>query len=248
MPSRREQTARKPTAQGQGQGPVPGAAPKAGAPRWRRRAEARPAEILDAALTVFSARGFAAAKLDEVAKRAGISKGTLYLYFESKTALFEAMALAMMQGPVLGRLDEIVKAKSAPEALAQLMQFMAGMLEDPRRSALPKLIISESAGFPELAQIWLKNVIRPVRKRVIELIERGVAAGEFRAVDPWETAKLVIAPFLLTALWRRTFESYDNRRSDPEALLRQHTEILLRGLAPDAGRRAKSPSTLHPGE
>jgi len=231
MPHRREQAARKPAT------PAQRPAPKPGAPRWRRRAEARPAEIIDAALTVFSARGFAAAKLDEVAKRAGISKGTLYLYFESKTALFEAMALAIMQGPVLGRLDEIVKAKSAPEALAQLMQFMAGMLEDPRRSALPKLIISESAGFPELAQIWLKNVIRPVRKRIVELIERGVAAGEFRAVDPWETAKLVIAPFLLTALWRRTFESYDHRRSDREALLRQHTEILLRGLSPDGAPR-----------
>ncbi|MDQ7249378.1 TetR/AcrR family transcriptional regulator [Dongia sedimenti] len=205
-------------------------------PRWRRRAEARPAEILDAALTVFSAHGFAAAKLDDVAKEAGVSKGTLYLYFESKEALFEAMALELMRVPVLAQLDSIAKAETATDALRQLIQFMTRMLDDPRRSALPKLIIAESAGFPELARIWLKTVIQPVRKRLAALIEAGIASGEFRAVDPWETTKLVIAPFLLTAIWRRTFEHIDNRRFDFAALLRQHTEFLLRGLAPDAAK------------
>jgi hypothetical protein len=107
------------------------------------------------------------------------------------------------------------------------------MLEDPRRAALPKLIIAESAGFPELARIWLKSVIQPVRKRIAALIESGIESGEFRAVDPWATTKLVIAPFLLTAIWRRTFEHLDNRRFDFAALLRQHTEFLLRGLAPE---------------
>lgn len=209
------------------------AAAKPPAPRWRRRAEARPAEILDAALTVFSARGFAAAKLDDVAKEAGVSKGTLYLYFESKEALFEAMALELMRVPVMAQLDTIAKAETATEALRQLIQFMTRMLDDTRRSALPKLIIAESAGFPELARIWLKTVIQPVRKRLAALIEAGIARGEFRPVDPWETTKLVIAPFLLTALWRKTFEHIDNRRFDFAALLRQHTEFLLRGLAPD---------------
>ncbi|HVT50606.1 MAG TPA: TetR/AcrR family transcriptional regulator [Dongiaceae bacterium] len=203
------------------------------APRWRRRAEARPAEIFDAALTVFSARGFQAAKLDEVAKLAGISKGTLYLYFESKTALFEAMALELMRVPVLAGLDAIAGAPTAREGLLGLMQLVGRMLGDPRRSALPKLIVSESAGFPELARIWLKTVIQPVRARIVEFIERGVANGEFRAVDPWETAKLVIAPFLLTAIWLRTFEGLDERPFDTAALLRQHTDMLLRGLAPE---------------
>jgi len=205
--------------------------PSAPTPRWRRRAEARPTEILDAALTVFSARGFAAAKLDDVAKEAGVSKGTLYLYFESKEALFEAMALELMRVPVMAQLETIAKAETASDALRQLIQFMTRMLDDPRRSALPKLIIAESAGFPELAKIWLKTVIQPVRKRLAALIETGIASGEFRKVDPWETTKLVIAPFLLTALWRKTFEHIDNRRFDFAALLRQHTEFMLRGLA-----------------
>jgi AcrR family transcriptional regulator len=203
------------------------------APRWQRRAEARPAEILDAALTVFSAHGFAAAKLDDVAKEAGVSKGTLYLYFESKEALFEAMALELMRVPVMAQLESIAKAESASDALRQLIQFMTRVLDDPRRSALPKLIIAESAGFPELAKIWLKNVIQPVRKRLAALIEAGIASGEFRKVDPWQTTQLVIAPFLLAALWRGTFEPIDNRRFDFAALLRQHTEFLLSGLAPE---------------
>ena len=211
------------------------AAPHPAAPRWRRRADARPAEIFEAALTVFSARGFQAATLDEVAKVAGISKGTLYLYFESKTALFEAMALELMRVPVLAGLDAIAQAPSAREALLGLMQMMRRMLEDPRRAALPKLIISESAGFPELARIWLNTVIQPVRQRLVEFVERGIASGEFRKVDPWETAKLVIAPFLLTAIWRRTFEALDDRPYDTESLMRHHTEMLLRGLAPASG-------------
>lgn len=207
--------------------------PPSRAPRWRRRAEARPAEIFDAALTVFSARGFQAAKLDEVAKVAGISKGTLYLYFESKTALFEAMVMELMRVPVLAALETIAQAPTAREGLLGLMQLIGGMLGDPRRSALPKLIISESAGFPELARIWLTTVIQPVRARLVDFIARGVASGEFRAVDPWETAKLVIAPFLLSAIWLRTFEGLDERPFDAAALIRQHTDMLLRGLAPD---------------
>jgi AcrR family transcriptional regulator len=206
------------------------AAPRQPGPRWRRRAEARPAEILDAALTVFSARGFAAAKLDDVAKEAGVSKGTLYLYFASKEALFEAMALEMMRMPVLAQLETIAKAETATDGLRQLVQFMAKMLADPRRSALPKLIIAESAGFPELAGIWLKSVIQPVRQRLVKLIEAGIASGEFRKVDAWATTKLVIAPFLLTTLWRHTFEAIDDRRFDFAALLRQHMDFLLRGL------------------
>jgi AcrR family transcriptional regulator len=220
----------------------PPAAPASAAqrrePRWRRRADARPAEIFDAALTVFSARGFQAATLDEVAKVAGISKGTLYLYFKSKTALFEAMALELMRAPVLAALDGIAKAPTARAGLLGLMQLMDGMLADPRRSALPKLIISESAGFPELARIWLTTVIQPVRARLAQFIERGIAAGEFRTVDPWATAKLVIAPFLLSAIWMRTFEGLDERPFDGAALVRQHTDMLLRGLAPDPSRAA----------
>ncbi len=221
-----------------------GAAPAAArGPRWRRRADARPAEILDAALTEFAARGFAATKLEDVAAAAGVSKGTLYLYFDSKTALFEAMALELLRGPVLARADQVLQEPSAALALRGIVGLIGEMLGDRRRAALPKLIIAESGSFPELARFWLKNVIDPMRERLAGLISRGIAAGEFRPVDPWETAKLVIAPFLVAAIWRQTFEAMDNRRSDPATLIRQHLEFLLAGLshvpAPEAPVRKR---------
>ena len=209
----------------------PGAQPDAVlGPRWRRRAAARPAEILEAALTVFAARGFAATKLEDVAAAAGVSKVTLYLYFDSKTALFEAMALELLRGPVLARADLALRAPSAAEALRRIVMLIGDMLADRRRSALPKLIITESGSFPELARFWLKNVIDPMRERLAGLIVRGIEDGEFHAVDPWETAKLIIAPFLVASIWRQTFETLDNRRSDPAILLRQHLHFLLAGL------------------
>lgn len=212
-------------------------------PRWRRRAADRPAEILDAALTVFAARGFAAAKLEDVATAAGVSKGTLYLYFDSKTALFEAMALELLRGPVLARADLALQAPSAAEALRGIVQLIGEMLADRRRSALPKLIIAESGSFPELARFWLKNVIDPMRERLAGLIKRGIESGEFQPVDPWETAKLIIAPFLVASIWRQTFEALDTRRSDPAILVRQHIHFLLAGLttpaAPAAAQDAK---------
>lgn len=209
-------------------GHPPGAAP--GAPRWRRRAADRPAEILEAALTVFAARGFAATKLEDVAAAAGVSKGTLYLYFTSKTALFEAMALELLRGPVLARADLALQAPSAAEALRAIVQSIGEMLSDRRRSALPKLIIAESGSFPELARFWLKNVIDPMRERLAGLVARGIEAGEFQPVDPWETAKQIIAPYLVAAIWRQTFEALDHRRSDPAVLMRQHIHFLLAGL------------------
>lgn len=214
-----------------------------GAPRWRRRAADRPAEILEAALTVFAARGFAATKLEDVAAAAGVSKGTLYLYFDSKTALFEAMALELLRGPVLARADLALQAPNAAAALRGIVELIGEMLADRRRSALPKLIIAESGSFPELARFWLKNVIDPMRDRLAGLISRGIDSGEFQPVDPWETAKLIIAPFLVASIWRQTFEALDNRRSDPATLIRQHIHFLLAGLttpaSPVAARDAK---------
>jgi len=172
-----------------------GAAPAAAAgPRWRRRADARPAEILEAALTVFAARGFAAAKLEDVAAAAGVSKGTLYLYFDSKTALFEAMALELLRGPVLARADQVLQEPSAAAALGGIVGLIGEMLADRRRAALPKLIIAESAGFPELARIWLKTVIQPVRGRIVALIERGIAAQNISVVGRGKREPIVATP------------------------------------------------------
>lgn len=111
---------------------------------------------------------------------------------------------------------------------------MIAVASDARRSAIPKLVISESGNFPELAVFYLAEVIGPGLKQLTALVRRGVESGEFRRVDPDLAARSIIAPMLLAMIWRHTFARHDSGRFDPEALIRQHRDILLHGLAAPA--------------
>jgi AcrR family transcriptional regulator len=204
------------------------------APRWRRRAADRPREILDAALTVFVERGFAATRLDDVAVAAGISKGLLYRYFDNKAELFKEVVRQALGSTIRDVGDRARASVSAVAALDMFLQQMVAVANDPRRSAIPKLIISESASFPELAVFYLAEVIGPGLRQLAGLVSRGIESGEFRKVDPDLTAKSIIAPLLLSVIWRHTFARYDSKRFDPDALIRQHRDILLHGLLASA--------------
>lgn len=211
--------------------------PKPGEPKWRRRAADRPSEILDAALSVFIAKGFAATRLDDVAAAAGISKGLLYRYFDNKAELFKAMVRAMLVTTIRSAADQVTRSSTAIEALDIFLAQMKAVANDPRRSAIPKLVISESGSFPEIASFYLAEVIGPAQEQLAALIQRGMAAGEFRKVDPLATAKLLIAPMLLLVIWRHTFARHDGAPFDPDALINQHRKILLHGLASDGGAK-----------
>lgn len=209
-------------------------------PRWRRRADARPAEILDAALTVFVTKGFNSAKLDDVAKAAGISKGTLYLYFANKSDLFKELVRQTLLVTLLQSTDGPESSASSAEMVRRFIERMRELMSDERRTAIPKLVISEAGNFPELAKFYVAEVISPVRSRLMALIQRGVRSGEFRKVDPLITAKIIIAPFLLTAIWQHTFRDIDSVRFDVDQIAAQHTDILLAGLEnPKASRPPK---------
>ncbi len=216
--------------------PRPGL-PAPGQPKWRRRAADRPGEILDAALSVFIAKGFAATKLDDVAAAAGISKGLLYRYFDNKAELFKAMVRAMLVSTIRNAADQVARSITATQALDFFMAQMKAVAGDPRRSAIPKLVISESGHFPEIAVFYLNEVIGPALAQLTALIRRGVESGEFRKVDPANTARLLVAPFLMTVIWRHTFAQHEIGTFDPDALINQHREILLGGLV--AQRAAK---------
>lgn len=214
-----------------------------GAPRWRRRAADRPAEILDAALTVFVTKGFAATRLDDVAAAAGISKGSLYRYFDNKAELFKAMVRAMLVSTIRNAADEVARQPSSIDALDAFLGQMKQVANDPRRSAIPKLVISESGNFPEIAQFYLAEVIGPALAQLTALIRRGVETGEFRRVDPVATARLLVAPFLMAVIWRHTFAAHEAGTFNPDALIDQHRAILLGGLvapkqAAKRGRRS----------
>jgi AcrR family transcriptional regulator len=202
--------------------------------RWRRRKDARPAEIVDAALEVFAERGFSAARLYDVAARAGISKGTLYLYFPSKEELFKAVVRQALL-PNLARVERLLREHPGPAAAqVELMIGQIGaLLQNTRIGAIPKLIIAESGNFPELARFYLEEVIQRGLGLFATVLERGIASGELRAVDVGHGARTLVAPVLLAAIWKSTFEAHAGAELDAQAFLASAADVLLTGLRAD---------------
>ena len=201
------------------------------AARWRRRKEARPGEIEAAALECFAERGFAAASLEEIAARAGITKGTLYLYFPNKEALFKAVVRQALVPRIAG-FEEGLRASDSPaRQLGNFILAWPALIETPHLAVLPKLMVAEAGNFPDLAQFYLREVIGRARRLVTGILRRGMAKGEFRRIDANAAFFSVVAPLLIAVLWRRSFEPHDKRKLDVAALCKTHAAILLNGLA-----------------
>lgn len=198
--------------------------------RWRRRKEARPAEILDAALACFTERGFAATRLDEVARRAGVTKGTLYLYFASKEELFKAVVRRTII-PNIERFEAILIEADAPAALL-LERFIKSWPEiilSPA-SAICKMVMTEAGNFPDLARFYLDEVVHRGMALVWRVLRAGVARGEFREIDIESANACVIAPILFAMLWRHSLGRYAPGALDPQTLCETHLQLLLDGL------------------
>jgi AcrR family transcriptional regulator len=204
------------------------------APRFRRRKQARPAEIIEAALDVFLERGFAAARLDDIARRAGVTRGTLYLYFTDKEQLLRAVIDTLVV-PQVERVAAIAhdQATSAAGALRALAGNWVRLMTTTRLTALPKLIIAEAGNFPDIAELYLDQVVRRALGALAVVLRRGIEAGEFRAVPVAETARLFIAPLLHAALWRHSLEPHEREPLDLERFIAAHLELFLRGLKPE---------------
>jgi AcrR family transcriptional regulator len=201
-------------------------------PRWTRRKHARPEEITAAALESFVERGYAATRLEDVALRAGISKGTLYLYFANKEELFKAVvreALVARMVEFRGQIEQY--QGSTFELLRLAVNGWWDKIGSTRISGIPKLILAEARNFPEIADFYVAEVVRPGRETVEAIIRRGIERGEFRDVDVENTAHLLVAPMLLISLWRNSLECCSDERIDPAALMSAHVEMLSRGLA-----------------
>lgn len=204
------------------------------APARQRRKEARPAELLDAALDTFHRKGFAATRMEDIAARAGVSKGTIYLYYPSKEAVFEALVRANLV-PRIERMQAIMTGTegSATDRLRMLVAAFTQVAADARLAALPKLVLAEAGNFPELARFYRHEVIGRGLALVCGILERGMEAGEFRRLDPDVTARLFVAPMILAALWRTTFAPIEEAPLPPETLLAQHLDLFLRAIAPE---------------
>src|SRR5262249_10280287 len=199
--------------------------------RWRRRKTARPSEILSAALASFADRGFAATRLDDVAARAGVTKGTLYLYFRNKEELFKAVVRQELV-PAIERAEAMVADSVVPSIV--LLEQLAGLfarIVSSRLSAIPKLVLTEAGNFPEIARFYLEEVVHRGMHLLRAVLERGIEAGELRPIDTQSAVMCVIAPLLLAALWRHSLERHADRRLDIDALCRTHLDLLRRGLA-----------------
>jgi AcrR family transcriptional regulator len=200
-------------------------------PRWNRRKEARPQEILDAALEVFAEKGFAAARMDEVARRAGVTKGTIYLYFPSKEELFKALVREAIGGTLAQVAAYAEKFEgSARELLVSVLRTIGTVLRTSNRIVLPKIILAESGNFPDLVRFYRFEIIEKGMTLFRAIVARGIARGEFRDVAPDHVARLCVAPLLLGALWRAVFARFDPEPYDIGALIEAHIDVLLRGL------------------
>lgn len=200
--------------------------------RWARRKEARPEEITAAALELFVERGFANTRLEDVASRAGVSKGTLYLYFANKEELFKAVvreALVARLVEFRGQIDHF--QGTSFELLRLVFKTWWERIGSTRISGIPKLIISEARNFPEIARFYVAEVIKPGRETLAAVVRRGIARGEFRDVDPDTMAHLLAAPMLQISLWRNSLEQCcGDEQLDPQSLIEAHVEMLSRGL------------------
>ena len=191
-------------------------------PARQRRKQARPQELLDAALQLFVEKGFSATRSEEVAERAGVSKGTLYLYFSSKEELFKAV--------VRSNISTLI---AEGQALA---------VGDTRAGGICKIVITEARNFPELAQFYVDEVVRPAQRLVSHALARGIERGEFRAVPLDETTYAVIAPLLFQALYKHSLAQcrLSHDLPSPARLIDTQLDLLLHGLQRRAPRPASS--------
>jgi AcrR family transcriptional regulator len=200
-------------------------------PKWQRRANERPREICAAALEVFAEKGFAAARLEEIARRAGVSKGTLYLYFKDKEDLFRAVVRDTV-APNIDIVRSMFEGADLPFAaiVRMLLPRFAAITNEVRVGAVAKMVIGESRNFPELARVWHDEVVSKALGLIAGLIERAQGKGEVRPGDPRLHAFSLMGPMLMGILWRETLQPAGGEPLDLSALATQHAETVLGGL------------------
>ena len=205
--------------------------------RWTRRKKARPNEILDAAIAVFAEKGFAAARMEDIAHKAGVTKGTIYLYFQGKEDVFKTLVRESIGQAIAANTAAAQEFEGKSGDLIRLvLSAISNLLLTSDRIVLPKIIISEAGNFPELARFYREEVVDRGLALLTGIVERGIARGEFRALPGDHIARLCVSPMLLVALWRTSFARFDTTPFDAQAFVGTHIDVLLKGLAADGGQ------------
>jgi AcrR family transcriptional regulator len=201
-------------------------------PRWTRRKHARPEEITAAALESFAERGYAGTRLEDVAARAGVSKGTLYLYFANKEELFKAVVREGLVSPIAevrGIIDQF--NGSTFELMRKMLFGWWERVGATRFSGIPKLIFAEAGNFPELARFYVDEVVNPGHQVIAAIVRRGVERGDFRPVDPDYAAHMIAAPMVFLNMWCQSLAHHAPSEIDPKKFLETHLDMLQHALA-----------------
>ena len=202
-------------------------------PKRERRKDARPGELLAAALDLFVEKGFAGTRAEEVAQRAGVSKGTLFLYFASKEELFKAVVRDNITAHYPQWHEQIRNFEgSTADMLHGCLQSWWASVGSTKASGISKLMVSEGANFPELLAFYYQEAIAPGQALIRSIFERGISRGEFRAIDLKYGVHAVVAPMLYLMLWKHSpaAELPDDARLLPADYLATQVDLLLHGL------------------
>jgi AcrR family transcriptional regulator len=199
-------------------------------PRYQRRKEDRPQEITAAAFSVFAEKGYSGARVEEVAKRAGVSKGLLYLYFRTKEELFKAVVKSVVVRRVDALLEVVETTELSSEELIRgpLLDFMKRVPGSPIGIVI-KLLIAEGQRHPDLVDYYWDNVVSKGLKAISRFIERGVARGEFRESAVSDLPQLILAPMMLSMIWRLIFTKRD---LDTDKLMETQVDMVLAYIQP----------------
>ena len=203
--------------------------------RREQQKEARRLALVDAALAVFSRVGYAAAKIDDVAEEAGVSKGTVYLYFDSKEQLFEGMVKSKMS-PMLNNVASLAidPDQSATDRLKQHLRFFYTKVLDTARRQLMRQIMSEGPNFPHLAEFYHANVLSRGQAMINSIIQQGIETGEFRNMAGHGLMHNVVAGALVAGIWKLVFDRFQPIELD--SYFDTHVDLILNGLCAAAPR------------
>jgi TetR/AcrR family transcriptional regulator len=214
--------------------------PKSAAPKWRRCPEDRPEQIIKAALEVFGECGLANARLQDIAERAGVSKGTIYLYFPNKEELFREM----IRQTAVAAIERAEQANVPGTPRNQLFAFMRAywaFVRSPVFMTIYRLVLGELHQFPDLAKFYAHEVVARGQKLIAGIIRRGIDAGEFREIDPMTAARVLVALIVMNGIWRdeHTGVPLLAHKSDEE-VFNELAQFYLHGIAPSDGAFAQA--------
>jgi AcrR family transcriptional regulator len=205
--------------------------PNGAPPKWRRRKSARPGEIISAALEIFADHGFAAAKLDDIASRAGVAKGSIYLYFSTKEELFRAVVRSAVV-PGLAPIRAVAESFDGPlsDVVPRLLAGVSAVMDQPRLMSFVRIVIGESRNFPDIAAIWHDEVVGPVIDDFSRVMARAQADGGMVPGDYRLQVFSIVGPLFMAMLFRDVFGQVVSQPPDLARLAELHGRTVLRGL------------------